>query len=158
MTTKTEDDTTGTEMARKYFAARPELLQWLRRCTADLMAIPRLRCGVRKCRRDEHCSWVRIDDQSPCCLANLSEEERAGFQLLLDTAMRHYVELAMPGRPPRTELDSAALELEWAIRFAGDPRRAVLRDFWRGQSAIDRRERSGKDTPHIAGTDINGKS
>jgi hypothetical protein len=131
----------------RYFKARPKLLQDLQQRTIELMGVPQLRCRIRKCRRRRRCCFLRQDDRSPWCLCKLKPEERAGFQLLLDKAMRHYVQQAMPARPPQTELDHAVLELERAIRPAGDPRLVVLRAFWRRQSATDRRQSSGTESP-----------
>ena len=152
MSTRSDDElsrleNTWAELTERHFKARPELYRRLQQRTVELMGVTQLRCLIRKCRRRGRCCFRREEDGSPWCLCNLDPQERAGYQLLLDKAMRHYVRQAMPAQPPRTELDHALLELERAIRPAGDPRLAVLRAFWRRQRAIDRRQSSGNESP-----------
>jgi hypothetical protein len=163
MTTEKDAEThdSGTEpgAAIRYFGARPKLLQKLQQRTVEMMGVPQLRCLLRICRRRGRCCYIREEDRTPWCLCNLDADERAGYRLLLETAMCHCMLQAMPARPPQTELDRAALELERAILPAGDPRHSVLRAFWRGQRAGGRNADGGSaggGMPAAVGDDAGG--
>jgi hypothetical protein len=47
--------------------------------TAEMLALPHQVCRRRCCRRNNACSWHRNANGEPCCLINLTAEQRAIF-------------------------------------------------------------------------------
>ena len=47
--------------------------------TAEMLALPHQVCRRRDCRRNNACSWHRNANGEPCCLINLTAEQRAIF-------------------------------------------------------------------------------
>ena len=47
--------------------------------TADSLALPQMVCRHRDCRRKNRCSWFFQTTSEPCCLRNLTDDERRIF-------------------------------------------------------------------------------
>ncbi len=122
---------TRAEWVADYWQGRPARFEKLQRMTAEMMAIPQLRCRRRVCRRRHSCRFVGRDDRRPSCLQNLRAGEREGYEALLEKAKYRHAELMTRGYIARSDLDFAALEVDLAVTPPGDERIADLRAFWR---------------------------
>ncbi|WP_105382138.1 hypothetical protein [Neorhizobium alkalisoli] len=59
---------------------------WLAARTAEMLALPHMVCRQRDCRRRNSCHWHFKSDNEPCCLQNLSAEQREVFDAIYDWA------------------------------------------------------------------------
>jgi len=56
--------------------------------TAEALALPQMVCGRRHCRRASACRFYFTDTGEPCCLQNLSPEQRRIFDEVCEKADR----------------------------------------------------------------------
>lgn len=55
--------------------------------TADMLALPHMACWRRDCRRRNRCYWHFASRGEPCCLKNLTKDERRAFDELYADAV-----------------------------------------------------------------------
>lgn len=102
----------------------------LERYVCEMMAIPQMRCRKRSCRRRGRCSFMRVDDRSPWCLANLKTAEHAAYVELLGGALHQCMPHTRIAVTRQTEFGHACEELEFAMTPYLDIIRR-LRQRWR---------------------------
>ncbi|MFB9952671.1 hypothetical protein ACFFP0_27815 [Rhizobium puerariae] len=59
---------------------------WLAARTAEMLALPHMVCRVRDCRRRNSCHWHFKSNNEPCCLRNLTAEQRKLFDAVYEEA------------------------------------------------------------------------
>ncbi|MGK9055133.1 hypothetical protein [Neorhizobium petrolearium] len=54
--------------------------------TAEILAVPHMVCRRRDCRRRNACRWHFKSNREPCCLRNLTAEQRQVFDAVYEEA------------------------------------------------------------------------
>ncbi|KGD94431.1 hypothetical protein [Rhizobium sp. YS-1r] len=65
---------------------KPPIKTWLAARTAEMLALPHMACRRRDCRRRNTCYWHFKSNKEPCCLRNLTAEQRKLFDVVYEEA------------------------------------------------------------------------
>ncbi|MGK6313822.1 hypothetical protein [Neorhizobium sp. DT-125] len=65
---------------------KPPIKTYLAARTAEMLALPHMVCRRRDCRRRNSCYWHFKSSNEPCCLLNLTAEQRKLFDTVYERA------------------------------------------------------------------------